>query len=116
VWDGQQVLTVLDQADDTQARYTLAPFGYGDLVSQRRGDDSHFFHFDAIGTTRALTDADQAVTDSYIRRAFGTYVSTTGDTLNYFRYIGKLGYYQDWAVPDGGPMRPTAEAHLRSGP
>jgi len=91
-----------DGSDNTQARYTLAPFGYGDLVSQRRGDDSRFFHFDAIGTTRALTEADQAVTDSYIHRAFGTYVSTTGDTLNYFRYLGKLGYYQDWAVPDGG--------------
>ncbi|MBM3472907.1 MAG: hypothetical protein FJX75_06535 [Armatimonadetes bacterium] len=102
VWDGQQVLTVLDQADDTQARYTLAPFGYGDLVSQRRGDDSHFFHFDAIGTTRALTDASQDVTDSYLHRAFGTYVNAVGDTLNYFRYIGQLGYYQDYAVPDGG--------------
>jgi len=102
LWDGAQVLMETDGSDTTQARYTLAPFGYGDLVSQRRGDDSHFFHFDAIGTTRALTDADQAVTDSYIHRAFGTYVSTTGDTLNYFRYIGKLGYYQDYASPDGG--------------
>jgi RHS repeat-associated protein len=102
LWDGAQVLMETDGSDDTQARYTLAPFGYGDLVSQRRGDDSRFFHFDAIGTTRALTDADQAVTDSYIHRAFGTYVSTAGDTLNYFRYIGKLGYYQDYASPDGG--------------
>jgi len=102
LWDGAQVLMETDGSDTTQARYTLAPFGYGDLVSQRRGDDSHFFHFDAIGTTRGLTDADQAVTDSYLHRAFGTYVSTTGDTLNYFRYLGKLGYYQDSASPDGG--------------
>jgi RHS repeat-associated protein len=52
----------------------------------------------AIGTTRALTDADQDVTDSYILRAFGTYRATTGSTVNNFRYIGKLGYYRETAL------------------
>ena len=36
LWDGAQVLAETDGSNATVARYTLAPFGYGDLVAQRR--------------------------------------------------------------------------------
>ena len=62
VWDGAQVLLDTDAADATVARYTLAPFGYGDLVSQRRSNASALYHFDALGSTRALTDSSEAFT------------------------------------------------------
>jgi RHS repeat-associated protein len=98
LWDGQQIVLELDKNANTTVRYTQAPRGYGDLVSQRRSSTTSFFHFDAIGTTRALTDASQSVTDTYIMRAFGTYRATTGSTVNNFRYIGRLGYYRETAV------------------
>jgi RHS repeat-associated protein len=98
LWDGQQIVLELDKNDNTTVRYTQAPRGYGDLVSQRRSSTTSFFHFDAIGTTRALTDASQSVTDTYIMRAFGTYRATTGSTVNNFRYIGRLGYYRETAI------------------
>jgi YD repeat-containing protein len=36
LWDGAQVLLETDSGGTTTARYTLAPFGYGDLISQWR--------------------------------------------------------------------------------
>jgi RHS repeat-associated protein len=93
-----------DAADATQARYTLAPFGYGDLVSQRRSNATSFYHSDMLGTTRALTAADQSLTDTYAYTAFGSRVASSESTANPYRYVGKLGYYQEAAL-DGCYLR-----------
>lgn len=39
---------------------------YGDLLSVRRGGQSHFYHYDGLGSTVQLTDANQNVTDTYV--------------------------------------------------
>jgi RHS repeat-associated protein len=85
----------LNAAGATAARYTLAPFGYGDLVSQRRSSVSGFYHFDALGTTRRVTAADESTQLTYVRDAFGVGIASTGTTTNRFRYLGKLGYVQE---------------------
>jgi len=85
----------LNAAGATAARYTLAPFGYGDLVSQRRSGVSSFYHFDALGTTRRVTAADESTQLTYVRDAFGSGIASTGTTTNRFRYLGKLGYVQE---------------------
>ena len=85
----------LNAAGATAARYTLAPFGYGDLVSQRRWGVSSFYHFDALGTTRRVTAADESTQLTYVRDAFGVGIASTGTTTNRFRYLGKLGYVQE---------------------
>jgi hypothetical protein len=50
LWDREQVVLELDKKDNTIARYTLAPFGYGDLVSQRPSEVTSFPRFEALGT------------------------------------------------------------------
>jgi len=95
LWDDQQVLLETNGNGVTQARYTLAPFGYGDLVSMRRASTTSFYHFDAIGSTRALTDGDEAVTDTYLYDAFGSLLASAGSTGNPYRYVGRLGYQQE---------------------
>jgi RHS repeat-associated protein len=95
VWDREQVLMELNAAGATAARYTLAPLGYGDLVSQRRWGVSSFYHFDALGTTRRVTAADESTQLTYVRDAFGVGIASTGTTTNRFRYLGKLGYVQE---------------------
>ncbi len=50
VWDEQNYLGETDGSNDTQAVYTNEPRRYGNLISQRRGSTSHWFHFDAIGS------------------------------------------------------------------
>lgn len=61
-------------------------------VSQKR-----WFHFDGLGSTRALTDYDENVTDTYEFSAFGVLESSTGTSVNPFRYVGQWGYYDDGA-------------------
>ena len=98
LWDGAQILMETDGSGTTAARYTLAPFGYGDLLSQRRSNASSFYHFDAIGSTRALSDDGESLTDTYAFEAWGSPCATMGDTPNPYRYVGRLGYYDEPSV------------------
>ncbi|MBM3502178.1 MAG: hypothetical protein FJX74_26300, partial [Armatimonadetes bacterium] len=50
LWDREQVLMELNKTGTTTVRYTQAPRGYGDVVSQRRSSASTYWHFDAIGS------------------------------------------------------------------
>src|SRR5262249_22670432 len=70
-----------------------APFG--DLVSQRRGSSTHYFHFDGLGSTACLSDGSATVTDSYLYKAFGSILASSGATTNPFRFVGREGYYRD---------------------
>jgi RHS repeat-associated protein len=101
VWDDQNILLETDASDLTQVVYTLEPVVYGNLISQRRAGSTHWYHSDALGSTSHLTDVVQAITDSYVYKAFGEAVSATGTTTNPFRYVGELGYYLD---PDSGQL------------
>ena len=80
-----------------------------DLISQTKvaldGTGTHsFYHYDGLGTTRALSDANGAITDRNAYMAFGendpagTSGNTSGTTDNNFKYTGEqldpnLGFY-----------------------
>jgi len=98
LWDREQVLMELNKTGTTTVRYTQAPRGHGDVISQRRSSASTFWHFDAIGSMRFLTAADQSKAINYVYDAFGITRSVSGTTTNRFRYIGKLGYYLEPAL------------------
>ena len=42
-----------------------------------------------------MTDGSQAVTDSYLYQAFGPIKASSGTTTNPFRFVGRLGCYDD---------------------
>ena len=87
-----------DDAGATVAKYTQEPKLYGGLISQRRSGATSFYHYDAIGTTRALTSSSQAVTDSAVYTAFGEKVASAGTTVNPYGFVGKVGYQTDSAT------------------
>ncbi len=95
IWDGENIVLETDGSDVTQVVYTLEPAGYGNLVSQRRGSTTSTHLFDALGSTRKLTDSTGGVTDSYDYRAYGETFASSGSTTNVFRWVGELGYYFD---------------------
>ena len=69
-----------------------------DLISQRRGNVSSFYHYDGLGSTRQLTDDAGAVTDAYTYEAFGNLLAATGATPNSFLFTGEqydpnVGFY-----------------------
>ena len=98
IWDGQDVLLETDAGNSTQVTYTQTPNIYGNLVSQRRSTTTKYYHFDALGSTLALTDSGENVTDTYRYFAFGRSLTSTGATVNNFRFVGNLGYYNEAAL------------------
>jgi RHS repeat-associated protein len=100
VWDGANVLVEADETDATQATYTQTPDGYGNTISQKRDTQRRYYHFDALGSTDALTDDTETVTDTYEYLAFG---EVNGDkdnlTKNPYQYVGQLGY-QTYHIDD----------------
>lgn len=68
------------------------------LLGQERGGNSNYFHADALGSTKSLSDNNGAVTDRYAYTAFGKQRGATGSTSNAYRFTGEqfddsLGQY-----------------------
>jgi RHS repeat-associated protein len=73
--------------------------GVNGIVSENRGGTSKFYHADALGSTRALTNSTGSVTDSRSTDAFGMVVSSTGTGIGAgaspFGFAGTWSYQQD---------------------
>ena len=95
IYDFENLLQETDGSDTAQHEYTTTVEEYGDLVSEYDGTDTAYHHYNALGTTEALTDADEARTDQWVHRAFGEPESRTGTTDTPFNFVGKQGYYWD---------------------
>lgn len=97
VWDADNdsYLMETDGTDSTTAVYTNEPTEFGQVVSERRGATDNWYHFDAIGSTRDVTDSSQTETDSFVYSAFGVTVVRSGTTPLVFRFVGQTGYCFD---------------------
>lgn len=99
VYDDQNVLLETDDLDVTQVVYTLNPKEFGNLISRYDAvaADSDTYHYDALGSTVALTDSSEVETDTYVYYAFGKIKSSSGTTDQPYQWVGETGYY---AEPD----------------
>jgi RHS repeat-associated protein len=103
VWDtrfyydvGAPLYAYLFESDNDKTMtvaYTVGPSG--NLISQRRSGSTYYHLYDRLGSTRKLLDSSQATTDSYSYYAFGEVRSSSGSTTNPFKFVGRLGYYDD---------------------
>ena len=94
VYDGERVVLETNDSGTVQAKYTTAGGSYfGPLLHMMRGGNtSRFPVFDAVGAVRSLVDTSGTITDSYTADAFGKQLSSTGSTVNPYRYGGEWGY------------------------
>ena len=97
IWDplADSYLMETDGSDNTQAVYTVEPEPFGRVISQRRGTTSSYYHYDGLGSTRALTNSSETVTDTNMYDAWGVNRASTGTTVNPFEYVGEFGWYND---------------------
>jgi RHS repeat-associated protein len=89
------IISEVDETGAVQAIYTNEPQQYGGVISQRQGTTTSTYHYDALGSTRFLTDSSGNVTDTYLNDAWGNQVASSGTTVNPFKWVGKYGYYTD---------------------
>jgi RHS repeat-associated protein len=65
--------------------------------------------YDLTGSAHALANAYGTVTDEYVMDAFGQYLSSSGTTMNPYRFGGAWGYMTD---PNSGTMQLGARTYL----
>ena len=93
IYDGFNVIQEINKVTgQTSAQYFHGPRG---MFKQRRSNKDHWYLLDGLGSTTALTDAMQTVTDTYTYEGFGNKVATTGTTVNPYKYVAGYGYYTD---------------------
>jgi len=89
----------------------IASYVYGDdLISQDRTGGVSYYHYDGLGSTRALTDELEAATDTYAYEALGTVLASVGNTPNNYLFTGEqfdpnVGFYYlraRWMSPELG--------------
>ncbi len=95
VWDGDQYLMETDETNTTQAVFTNEPDEYTNLISQRRDGATQYPHFDALGSTRQLTNAAEAITDVLLYDAWGNVLVRVGVTIFPLQFVGRVGYFFD---------------------
>ncbi len=95
IWDEDNLLAEADASNTIQTMYTNEPQQYGNLVSTRISGNTSYHHFDAIGSTRQLTNAVGHGTDTVNYDASGNVVSRVGNTSAFHLWIGEVGYYWD---------------------
>lgn len=93
IFDGQRIIGEYSDGAPL-AVYTWGPDG---VVSRRvlSSGTTRWYHFGPQGETRNLTDSSGSVTDTYTYTAYGVPLSTSGSSVNPFRYGGKYGYFYD---------------------
>ena len=79
-----QVLEELN-SEQLQAFYV---YGH-DLISQTRNAEQDFYQVDGLGSTRALTDENGNVTDTYDYEAFGELIESSGESENSYQFAGE---------------------------
>jgi RHS repeat-associated protein len=73
-------------------RYTVVD---GEVLSELRGGVKRDYVPDPLGSTVALLDSSQNITDTFSYWPYGESAGRTGTTPTPFQYVGRFGYYTD---------------------
>ncbi len=79
---------VLEERDSANGLIVVYIHG-DDLISQQRGTEIRFYHYDGLGSTRLLTDFGAGITDRYAYDAFGNLLNSSGITDNRYLFTGE---------------------------
>ncbi len=88
---GGAMANVLMETDATGAATAYYIHGAGLLYRITPAGERQQYHFDPVGSTLALTDANEAITDKYAYDPFGRRLNREGTTANPFQYVGRYG-------------------------
>ena len=92
LWDfeNDSYLMEKDEIGTQTAVYSNEPVPYGKLISQHLEVATYFHHFDAQGSTRAVTDENADVVEIATYSAFGETVVKASTITNPFGFRGAL--------------------------
>ncbi|MCW3052219.1 MAG: repeat protein [Chthonomonadales bacterium] len=73
-------------------RYTTVN---GEVIAEKRGGVRSLYVPDPLGSTMALLDNTQSLTDTFAYWPYGESVRLTGSTPTPFQFVGTQGYFRD---------------------
>jgi RHS repeat-associated protein len=73
---------------------TYYVYGLG-FISEEKNSEMSYYHFDFKGSTVALTDAEELVTDAFAYDIYGKVRGQTGSSATMFKYVGQYGVTMD---------------------
>lgn len=88
VYDTEDIVLEYDGANSLAATYTHGP-STDEPLSMERGGRNYFYHQDASGSVRFLTDSSGSVAQAYTYDSFGRIVGQTGSLANPYTYTGR---------------------------
>ncbi len=81
---------VLEEQRTQGALSATTNYIYGDdLLSRTTDGITHYYQYDGLGSTRALSDASGTLTDTYQYDAYGMLLGSSGNTINPYLYRGE---------------------------
>ncbi len=83
-----QVLMETDGSNNPAAYYV---YGIGLIARIRPNGTTHYYHFNNVGSTIAMTDQSQNVTHKYAYDPFGQVTDSEEADANPFRFVGQYG-------------------------
>ncbi len=81
------VLAETDEDGNITSRYI---YGLG-LIERDDAQGVHYYHYDPLGSTIALSNESGEVTDKYAYDPFGNLANRAGDSENLFTFVGRFG-------------------------
>ncbi|MEO1515198.1 MAG: RHS repeat-associated core domain-containing protein [Bacteroidota bacterium] len=88
LYDGENVLMEMDENGQVQASYTTG-LELDNHISLQRAGNSYYYHKDALGSTTALSGAQQGIAATYDYDAYGQLINSTGSVDNPYTYTGR---------------------------
>lgn len=87
-YDGANVVEEVDGLGTVIARYAQGA-GIDEPLDESTGGATSFYAADGLGSITSLASGGGALTDTYVRDAFGNSTTSTGTTRNPYRYTGR---------------------------
>ncbi|HCN28915.1 MAG TPA: hypothetical protein DIT64_09130 [Verrucomicrobiales bacterium] len=95
---GMAPIVYEDTPSGSDRAYVWTPDGHLLYNVDIATGDPIFYHFDRMGSTLALTDKNETVTDSYAYGPYGEPLSPPAASTQPFTYIGKYGVRKEGAL------------------
>ena len=89
IYDSNENLLAEADSNNVITRYYI--HGAGLLAAVTPTDDLYCYHYDAIGSTVAITDVTESIINSYDYTPFGIIVNESETFSQPFKYVGSLG-------------------------
>jgi RHS repeat-associated protein len=92
VYDPSGALVAETGITNTVTAYYV--YGAGGLISKiipGTPDEAYYYHYDGIGSTIAITDANENIVNKYAYDTFGAVLDSVEGISNPFKYVGAYG-------------------------